>query len=54
MILLKQINEKERERIKNRQQSFQEGVAIKLEEKKRNELLRDTMIKKMTQIRYRT
>ncbi|XP_075210532.1 cilia- and flagella-associated protein 45-like [Lycorma delicatula] len=51
MTLLKQINEKEKERIKQRQQQFQEGVAIKLEEKKRNEMLHDTMIKKMAQIR---
>lgn len=52
MALLKQINEKEWERIKNRQEQFQEGVAIKMEEKKRSEMLRDTMMKKMAQIRY--
>ncbi|RZF40903.1 hypothetical protein LSTR_LSTR015059 [Laodelphax striatellus] len=49
--LLKQINEKQQNTIAARQAQFQEGVAIKMDEKKRNEMLKDTMLRKMQQIR---
>ncbi|XP_039287786.1 cilia- and flagella-associated protein 45 [Nilaparvata lugens] len=49
--LLKQINEKQENTIAARQAQFQEGVAIKMDEKKRNEMLKDTMLRKMQQIR---
>uniref|UniRef100_A0A1B6I1U4 Cilia- and flagella-associated protein 45 n=1 Tax=Homalodisca liturata TaxID=320908 RepID=A0A1B6I1U4_9HEMI len=51
MELLKQIGEKEKDRIKARQQLFEEGLAIKVEKQKRDEMLKETMIKKMNMIR---
>lgn len=53
MELLKQIGEKEKERIKTRQQLFEEGMAIKVEKQKRDDTLKETMLKKMNTIRYR-
>lgn len=52
MELLKQIGEKEKERIKTRQQLFEEGMAIKVEKQKRDDTLKETMLKKMNTIRY--
>lgn len=52
MELLKQIGEKEKEKIKSRQQLFEEGLAIKVEKQRREDILKQTMIKKMNMIRY--
>lgn len=51
MELLKQIGEKEKLKIKTRQELFEEGLALKMEKQKREEMLKDTMLKKMAMIR---
>lgn len=50
--LLKQINEREAERIRMRRQVFEEGIAVKLESDNRDESLKKTIKKKITAIRY--
>ncbi|XP_073970075.1 cilia- and flagella-associated protein 45-like isoform X2 [Rhodnius prolixus] len=49
--LLKQINEREAERIRMRRQVFEEGIAVKLESDNRDESLKKTIKKKITAIR---
>ncbi|XP_054276376.1 cilia- and flagella-associated protein 45-like [Macrosteles quadrilineatus] len=51
MELLKQIGEKEKQKIKARQQQFEEGLAVKVEKQKREDTLKETMAKKMNMIR---
>ncbi|CAK9795861.1 Cilia- and flagella-associated protein 45 [Anthophora quadrimaculata] len=49
--ILKQVNEKERERIKARQKMFEEGLAIRTEAAMRKKKLRDAMEKKCNEMK---
>lgn len=49
--ILKQINEKEREKIEERQQKFAEGRALKAEDAKRHSEIRQILEKKLDQLR---
>ncbi|CAG2062473.1 unnamed protein product, partial [Timema podura] len=48
--ILKQINEKERERIKCRQELFEEGLVMKREEQLREKHMREIMNKKIDEL----
>jgi len=49
--LLKQINDKEQEKIQERKRLFQEGVKLKQEELVRQKMLRDTMYNKIEELK---
>lgn len=49
--ILKQINEKEKERIEGRQEKFAEGLALKAEEAKRQSEIRQILEKKIGQLK---
>ncbi|XP_069687390.1 cilia- and flagella-associated protein 45-like isoform X2 [Periplaneta americana] len=49
--IMKQINEKERERILEKQNKFEEGVALKMEEVKRERYMKEVMRKKVNELR---
>jgi len=49
--LLKQINDKEQEKIHERKRFFQEGVRLKQAELARQKMLRDTMYNKIEELK---
>lgn len=49
--LLKQINDKEQEKILERKRFFQEGIKLKQVEQARQKMLRDTMFNKIKELR---
>jgi hypothetical protein len=49
--IMKQINEKEHERIKEKKSKFEEGVALKMEEVRRQGHMKDTIKKKLEELR---
>jgi hypothetical protein len=48
---MKQINEKEHERVKEKQSKYEEGLALKMEEVKRERYIKEAMQKKVEELR---
>lgn len=49
--LLKQIHDKEQEKIQERKRFFQEGIKLKQAEQARQKMLRDTMFNKIEELK---
>jgi hypothetical protein len=48
---MKQINEKEHERIKEKQSKYEEGLVLKMEEVRRERCIKDAMKRKVEELR---